>query len=95
MRRVGDSDGEDFNVLRGDSVVVTAGGKVNKANRNDSIRVDTSHRDSNAQQYYNMQRLDSANSARKVSVYQYKGNEAYQIDDFDEDYGNEGNGRDR
>jgi hypothetical protein len=42
-----------------------------------------------------MQREDGAKSARKVSVYQYKGNEAYQIDDFDDDYGHEGNGRDR
>ena len=75
--------------------MVTAGGYVNKANRNDSIRVDISHRDSNAQQYYNMQREDGAKSGCKVSVYQYKGNEAYQIDDFDDDYGHEGNGRDR
>jgi hypothetical protein len=31
---------------------------------------------------------------RKVSVYQYKG-DTYQQDDFDDDYGNEGNGRNR
>ena len=34
VRRLGDSDGEGFNVARGDSVVVTTGGYVNKANRN-------------------------------------------------------------
>lgn len=57
--------------------------------------MNTKHRESNAQQYYNKQRRDSEDSGDKVSVYQYKGNEAYQIDDFDDDYNHEGNGRDR
>ena len=88
VRRVMDSDDED-NILRGDSVVVSKGGNMNRANNK---------RDSNAGQYNTRQRRDTFEDGemkkRKVSVYQYKG-DTYQQDDFDDDYGNEGNGRNR
>ena len=82
-----DSDDDD-NILRGDSVVVSKGGNVNRANK----------RDSNAGQYNTRQRRDTYEDSdmqkRKISVYQYKG-DTYQNDDFDDEYGNEGNGRNR
>lgn len=54
VRRLPDSDAED-NILRGDSVVVSKGGHINRANK----------RNSNAGEYNARQRSDTIDSADK------------------------------